>query len=242
MEETSDGGRMKTLLMSDLHIGFKFSRAQDILSVLSSEKFDRLILVGDIFDIAQLMNRPYWDEHHTAVLKRILKIAKNKEVIYVIGNHDYPLFYLQEYTNRLAGLKLCREYTYTSGKRKILCIHGDQLDRVSRGTQKVGDFLYNLGLHLNKYVNAVRSLFGLRYWSISKWAKDRVKKLIARAFNMDALLEKHRKDADVIVYGHTHMPFISSDTVNTGTFVEIATYVTEEKGTFTLHDLDKNNS
>mgnify|MGYP002624810842 CR=1 FL=1 len=65
----------RTLLLSDLHIGFRFSRAEDILYVLNNTKFDRLILVGDIFDIAQMMKRPYWDEHHTAVLKRILKIA-----------------------------------------------------------------------------------------------------------------------------------------------------------------------
>ena len=235
---------MKTLLMSDLHIGFRFSRASDILKVLNTEKFDRLVLVGDIFDIAQMMKRPYWDEHHTAVLKRILKIAKSKEVIYVIGNHDYPLYYLQEYTNRLAGLKLCREYVYKSGGQKILCVHGDQLDRVSKSTQLVGDYLYHAGLHLNKYVNFVRSAFGFSYWSFSKWAKDQVKKLIAKAFNMDAVLEKYRNEysANVIVYGHTHMPLITDNVINTGTFVEIATYVTEEKGIFTLHDLDKNNS
>ena len=234
---------MKTLLLSDLHIGFRFSRASDVLKVLSSEKFDRLILVGDIFDIAQLMKRPYWDEHHTAVLKKILKIARNKEVIYVIGNHDYPLFYLQEYTKKVAGLQFCREYTYRSGKRTILCIHGDQLDKVNKTAQFIGDALYNFGLNLNKYINLIRRLFGLRYWSFSKWAKDRVKRLIAKAFNQEAAIEKYRAEynADVIVYGHTHMPIVTESIVNTGTFVEIATYVIEEKGIFTLYDF-KNNT
>ena len=232
----------KTLLISDLHIGFRFSRASDILKVLDTENFDRLILVGDIFDIAQMMKRPYWDEHHTAVLKKILKIAKTKEVVYIIGNHDYPLFYLQEFTKKIAGLSLQREYVYTSGERRILCIHGDQLDRVSKNTQRLGDYLYHLGLNLNKYINSIRKVFGLRYWSISKWAKDRVKKLIAKAFNMSSLLQKYKDDydADVIVYGHTHMPLVTENgtVINIGTFVEIATYVTEEDGVFTLHDLD----
>jgi UDP-2,3-diacylglucosamine pyrophosphatase LpxH len=76
---------MRTLLISDVHIGFKFSRAKDAVSVLENVKFDRLILVGDIFDIQNMMHRPYWDEYHTAFLKKILKIAKKKEVIYVIG-------------------------------------------------------------------------------------------------------------------------------------------------------------
>ena len=231
---------MRTLLLSDLHIGFRFSRASDILRVLNLEKFDRLILVGDIFDIAQLMKRPYWDEHHTAVLKKILKIARTKTVVYVIGNHDYPLYYLQEYTKKVAGLSLHREFTYQSGKRTILCIHGDQLDKVNKTAQFVGDALYNFGLHLNKYINLIRRLFGLRYWSFSKWAKDRVKKLIAKAFNQEAAIEKYRDEysADVIVYGHTHMPSVTESVVNTGTFVEIATYVIEEDGIFTLYDLD----
>lgn len=232
--------QVRTLLISDLHIGFRFSRAEDILHVLNTEKFDKLILVGDIFDIAQMMKRPYWDEHHTAVLKRILKIAKNKEVVYVIGNHDYPLYYLQEYTNKVAGLSLHREYVYKSGKRRILCIHGDQLDKVNKTAQFVGDYLYHIGLHLNKYVNVVRLTLGLRYWSFSKWAKDNVKKIIAKAFNQEAAIKRYRDEysADVIVYGHTHMPSVTESVVNTGTFVEIATYVIEENGIFTLYDLD----
>lgn len=228
---------MRTLLISDVHIGFKFSRASDAVSVLDNEQFDRLIMVGDIFDIQSMLHRPYWDEHHTAFLKKMLKLAKKKEVIYVIGNHDYPLYHLQEYTNKLAGVKLCREYTYTSGDKNILCVHGDQFDSVSHKLQGVGDFFYNILLHLNVLVAKIRSLFGLPYWSISKWCKDKVKNTISKAFSIDDKLRE--LDADVVVYGHTHMPFVQNDLVNTGTFVEISTYVIEENGVFELKDLDK---
>ena len=233
---------MKSLLLSDLHIGFKYSRAQEVVSILEKEKFDRLILVGDIFDIQQLMKRPYWDEHHTAVLKKILKIAKRKEVVYVIGNHDYPLYYLQEYTSKLAGINICREYKYESGDKTILCLHGDQLQKVSRRIQVVGDYAYYFGLSMNKYVNAIRRAFGLPYWSISKWGKDKVKTLIAKSFNMEAdkldALEHHQ--SDFLVYGHTHMPHVSDTSANCGSFVEIATYLVEKNGVFTLKDLDSN--
>lgn len=228
---------MRTLLISDVHIGFKFSRASDAVSVLNNEQFDRLIMVGDIFDIQSMLHRPYWDEHHTAFLKKMLKLAKKKEVIYVIGNHDYPLYHLQEYTNKLAGVKLCREYAYSSGNKNILCVHGDQFDSVSHKMQAVGDFFYNILLHLNGFVAKIRSLFGLQYWSISKWCKDKVKNTISKAFSIDDKLRE--LDADVVVYGHTHMPFVQNDLVNTGTFVEIATYVIEENGVFELKELDK---
>lgn len=233
---------MKTLLISDLHLGFKYSRAQDILQVLDNVKYDRLILNGDIFDISNMLVKAYWDEHHTRVLKKILKIARNKEVIYVIGNHDYPLMHLEEYTDKLAGIHLVREYVYTSGDKTILCLHGDQLDCTSHRLQLVGDLAYRTGLWLNRYVNIVLRSLGYDYWSISKWGKDLVKNFIARAFNIneraDEFREKHQ--ADVLVYGHTHMPYVTDTRVNTGTFVEIATYVLERDGEFTLYDLDKN--
>jgi UDP-2,3-diacylglucosamine pyrophosphatase LpxH len=229
---------MRTLLISDVHIGFKFSRAKDAVSVLENVKFDRLILVGDIFDIQNMMHRPYWDEYHTAFLKKILKIAKKKEVIYVIGNHDYPLFHLQEYTDKIAGIKLCREYTYTSGNKKILCVHGDQFDALSRRFQAIGDFFYYLLLHMNHIVGKLQSLFGFKYRSFSKWCKDKVKNTINKAFSIEDKL-KAIENVDIVVYGHTHMPYVSDKLVNTGTFVEIATYVIEEKGVFILKDLDK---
>lgn len=233
---------MKTLLMSDLHIGFKYSRAIDVLSVLEKEKFDRLILVGDIFDIQQLMKRPYWDEHHTAVLKKILKIAKKKEVIYVIGNHDYPLFYLQEYTDKLASIHICRDYSYESNGVKILCLHGDQLESISKGWHKLGDFLYFFALQLNVFVNQCRKIMGLPYWSFSKWCKDKAKNRIASVFNMEERLNKALSDfnADKLVYGHTHMPYAERQGKfsNCGTFVEIATYLIEKDGKFILKTVD----
>ena len=49
-------------------------------------------------------------------------------------------------------------------------------------------------------------------------------------------------DVDVVVYGHTHMPYVKLGKVtlvNTGTFVEIATYVIEEDGEFELKEVEK---
>ena len=233
---------MKTLLISDLHIGFKYSRARDILQVLDNVEYDRLILNGDIFDVSNMLVKAYWDQHHTAVLKRILKIAKHKEVVYIIGNHDYPLVHLEEFTSKIAGLRLAREYVYTSGGRNILCIHGDQLDGTSHRLQWFGDLAYRLGLWMNKYINVIRQGLGYDYWSVSKWGKDRVKNFIAQAFNIDERAEDYLREfeADVLVYGHTHMPYVTPRRVNTGTFVEIATYVLEEDGVFVLYDLDNN--
>ena len=45
--------------------------------------------------------------------------------------------------------------------------------------------------------------------------------------------------SDKIIYGHTHMPFVGTLFSNTGTFVEIATYITEQDGVFILHNMDE---
>ena len=229
---------MRTLLISDLHIGFKYSRAEDVLNVLNNETFDRLIMVGDIVDISQLMKRPYWDQYHTAVIKKILKLAKKKEVIYVIGNHDYALMHLLESTDRFASIKICREYEYKSGERTIRCLHGDQFDSVSKRMMLIGDYLYNAVLRLNGVIHYVRSKFGYKRWSFSKWCKDKVKNLINSAFSIEEKLLSIQ-NVDVVVYGHTHMPYIKPGNVtlvNTGTFVEIATYVIEEDGKLELKE------
>jgi len=231
---------MKTLLMSDVHIGYKYSRASDAVKVLNSENFDRLVLIGDIFDILNMINgRGYWDEHHTAFIKKLFKLAKTKKIIYVVGNHDYPLDYLKEYTSKVAGIELYREYTYKSGDKKITCVHGDEYENINPIVRKLGDILYHMGLWSNTYINIVRKWFGKPYWSLSKWCKDKVKTIISKAFDIEQKMSVAFPLSDKIIYGHTHMPFVGNLFSNTGTFVEIATYITEQDGVFILHNMDE---
>ena len=231
---------MKTLLISDVHIGYKYSRAADAVKVLDNVKFDRLIMIGDIFDVSNMMSgRSYWDEHHTVFLKKVFKIAKTKEVIYVAGNHDFPLKYLEEYTSKIAGIHVCRKYTYVSGDKTITCVHGDQYENINKRIRRLGDFLYNIGLVMNQYINAVRRSFGLDYFSFSKWCKDHVKMFISKSFNIEEKMIQDNADSDMIVFGHTHMPYVEDRTANTGSFVEIATYITEKNGKLKLHNLDE---
>jgi UDP-2,3-diacylglucosamine pyrophosphatase LpxH len=45
---------MRRLIISDLHIGSFFSREKDILSLLKTEKYEELILAGDIIDFIRI--------------------------------------------------------------------------------------------------------------------------------------------------------------------------------------------
>jgi len=237
----------RTLFVSDTHLGFRFSRARDLLRVLETETYDRLILVGDIFDIQQARKRPYIDEYHTKVAKKILKIARKKDVIYVLGNHDWDIASVLPYTKSFARVRICKYYSYWTSRDgspiHVGCIHGHQFDNIPRHIALVGDFLYNIGLRANSLLNRIRRVFGLPYFSYSKWCKDKAKSLIARTLNIhDKQLNFCDKyHYDVLITGHTHMPRIDEVgnklLVNTGAFVEIATYVIEENGNFELKEI-----
>ena len=79
--------RMKTLVISDVHIGSKGCQTDAILNLLK-EKYDRYILVGDIIDGWLFKKYKKFSYEHTKVIRRLLKLSKNKEIIWIAGNHD----------------------------------------------------------------------------------------------------------------------------------------------------------
>ena len=79
---------MKTLVISDVHIGSKGCRTEAILSLLENKSFDRYILVGDIIDGWLFKKYKKFTYEHTKVIRRLLKLSKNKKIIWIAGNHD----------------------------------------------------------------------------------------------------------------------------------------------------------
>ena len=113
--------------MSDVHLGSKASRAKDALKFLEENTCDRLILNGDIIDMWAIRRGGKWKDSHSRFIKRVLKIAKKQEVIYVIGNHDD---FLQDFLPlQLTNIHVVKDYvmTDTQGK-KLYVFHGDVLD------------------------------------------------------------------------------------------------------------------
>ena len=80
---------MKTLIISDLHIGSKGCKTDEILELLKDESFERYILVGDIIDGWALKNGAKWKKDCTKIFRKFMKRSeKGTEVIYIRGNHD----------------------------------------------------------------------------------------------------------------------------------------------------------
>ena len=81
--------RLRTVFISDLHLGFRGCQAEYLLEFLEQLATDQLVLVGDIVDLWSLKKSLYWPLAHQAVVRQILKLARDgTKVIYVPGNHD----------------------------------------------------------------------------------------------------------------------------------------------------------
>src|SRR5690349_5249995 len=81
--------RLRTVFISDVHLGARECRAELLLEFLRSVEADTLALIGDIIDLWALRRKVFWPNAHNEVIRAVLRKAKDGErVIYVPGNHD----------------------------------------------------------------------------------------------------------------------------------------------------------
>jgi UDP-2,3-diacylglucosamine pyrophosphatase LpxH len=81
--------RVRTVWISDLHLGTPGCQAAALLEFLRRVDCDTLYLVGDIIDGWQLKRSWYWPQSHNDVVQKILRKArKGTRVVFVPGNHD----------------------------------------------------------------------------------------------------------------------------------------------------------
>ena len=81
--------RVRTLFISDIHLGTRGCQAEKFLDFLREYDADLIYLVGDIVDGWQLKSGWYWPQSHNDVVQKLLRKArKGSRIIYVPGNHD----------------------------------------------------------------------------------------------------------------------------------------------------------
>ena len=179
-----DGGagqHHRAIFISDVHLGSRASRAQDLLDFLRGHDADVIYLVGDIVDFWSLKRGTYWPQLHNDVVQKLLRKArKGTRVVYVPGNHDEPL---RDYLNlNFGGIEVADEVIHTMADgRRLLVIHGDLFDGVIRHAKwlaYLGDSLYTMILQLNHWFNHLRVRLGFPYWSLSQYLKHKVKNAV----------------------------------------------------------------
>ncbi|MBB5755045.1 UDP-2,3-diacylglucosamine diphosphatase [Prosthecomicrobium pneumaticum] len=236
MSSDSESRHVRTLFLSDIHLGTRGSQAELLLDFLRVYDCETIYLVGDIVDGWRLKRGWYWPQAHNDVVQKLLRKArKGAHVYYIPGNHDE---FLRDFLGtHLGGIEVLDRVVHTTadGKR-MLVIHGDQFDvvvRHARWLAFLGDWAYNLALALNTLVSRVRRRLGFEYWSLSAWAKMKVKNAVnfIGAFEQALATEAKRVGADGVICGHIHHAAMHDmhgiRYVNTGDWVESCTALVE---------------
>ena len=200
--------RVRTAWISDVHLGTRTSGAAQLLDFLREYDFDMLYIVGDLIDIWQMRRSRYWPQQHNDVIQKILrKSRKGTRVIYIPGNHDEMI---NSFCGVYGAITIQKHAIHrTADGRRILIIHGHELDTVVQNVKWLaflGDAGYQFLLSLNPFINFVRRRFGLGYWSLSAYAKQRVKDAVSFIGEFEAAVVKYaeRYRVDGVLCGHIH--------------------------------------
>ncbi|TAL15779.1 MAG: UDP-2,3-diacylglucosamine diphosphatase [Aquabacterium sp.] len=201
--------RVRTVWISDLHLGTPGCQAQALLDFLRTVECDTLFLVGDIIDGWQLRRSWYWPQSHNDVVQKLLRKArKGTRVIFIPGNHDeFARKYLD---HEFGGIEVAEEWIHTTADgRRLWVTHGDLYDGViqcARWLAHLGDTLYEFTLKLNRWLNTMRARAGLPYWSLSKYLKLKVKRAVSYVADFEEALarEARKRGVQGLVCGHIH--------------------------------------
>ncbi len=228
--------RYRALFISDVHLGTKGCQSQPLLDFLRDVDADTIYLVGDIVDGWRLKTSWYWPQEHNDVVQKLLrKVRKGVRLIYIPGNHDE---FLRDYLGtHFGGIEVVESAVHVAADgRRYLVVHGDTFDvvvRHARWLALLGDWAYETALRVNAHVNLVRRRLGLTYWSLSQWAKLRVKNAVnfIGDFERALTVEAQRHGVDGIICGHIHHAAIQDRAgilyINCGDWVESCTAVAE---------------
>ena len=228
--------RYKTIILSDVHLGTRDCKIEEVNHFLKYTRCEKLILNGDIIDGWKLKQGGSWTKAHTRFIRLVLKKLEKKdtEVIYLRGNHDDILAkFLPIYFEKL---RIVEDYVHEGVRGKYLVLHGDLFDTVTKNfvfLAYAGDWGYSALMGLNRLYNRYRAWRGKEYYSLSKAVKARVKQAVSHVSNFEehiAALAASRGCSGVMC-GHIHT---AADRMigqvhylNSGDWVESLTAVVE---------------
>ncbi len=234
----TEGGlrHFRALFISDVHLGARGCQAELLLDFLRYHDADTIYLVGDIVDGWRLRSSWYWPQAHNDVVQKLLRKArKGARTIYVPGNHDE--FLREYYGTHFGGIEVAERYIHAGADgRRYLVIHGDHFDLVvtqARWLAHLGDYAYTAAIAINRVFNSLRRRFGFGYWSLSQWAKHKVKNAVnyIGEFEKTLVIEARRNAADGVICGHIHHAAIHNEFgvtyINCGDWVESCTAIAE---------------
>lgn len=229
--------RVRTLFLSDTHLGFKRARARELAEFLLAVDADTIVLVGDIIDALSLRQRFFWSLDHSRVVQVLFaKRRAGTRLVYIPGNHDATL---APFAAMLHGqLEVHREWVHRTARgERLLVVHGDQFDaqtRVAGWLHRLGEAFYDLTIVINDHLNDLRRFSRRSYWPLAERLKLAVSTSVRyiERFEDAALAHARARGFDGIICGHIHRANLRrvGDLIycNTGDWVESCSALIEE--------------
>lgn len=249
--ETTDSREIRTIFVSDVHLGCMHSRAEEFLDFLRVHEPESLYLVGDLIDGWKLRKKWRWPQCYNEIVDRIEELSdQGTEIFYTPGNHDS---FLRDFGKRFSYVTLSDEFIHiTADGRRYLVIHGDQFDKFETGAQwlsVLGSFAYDVLLSANTLFNRLFKRKGGAKFTLSAAIKSRVKQLMRFISDFEEKLATHAREhrCEGIICGHIHAPNILDidgiNYCNTGDWVEHCSALIEySDGRMEIHFFDQEHS
>ena len=210
--------KYQVVIVSDLHLGTKDSKAEEFIEFIENHPTELLILNGDIIDGWALNRGAKWKKYHTKVISKLLKLSNKTKIIWIRGNHDE---FIQEFIDSSFGnieikedyiLEFSEHVEYDIWRRHCFYVfHGDVIDvfiTKYKWISKIGSVGYDFALWLNRWYNRYRKWRKLPYQSISQKIKSGVKAATnyINDFETTALSMATKKGCNGVMCGHIHQP------------------------------------
>ena len=203
--------RYKAIIVSDLHLGTKDSKAEEFIEFIEKNPTDLLILNGDIVDGWALNRGTKWKKQHTKVISKLLQLSNKTRIIWIRGNHDE---FIQEFIGtHLGAIEIREDYKLdiNNTMESYYIFHGDVIDvfiTKYKWLSKIGSVGYDFALWLNRIYNTYRKWRKLPYISISQKIKESVKVATnyVNDFEVTALSMATKKGCNGVICGHIHQP------------------------------------
>lgn len=228
---------IRSLFVSDLHLGSRYSRAADLLALLERYEPEYLYLVGDIIDGWRLKKKWRWEPTYTRLWHRVLELSRRGTIVrYTPGNHDE---FLRDFLTDLGPLELADEFIHeTADSRRFLVLHGDQFDNVELRApwlSVLGASAYDVLMWLQGETNRLRRWCGLRESEFTAYLKRQVKRAVTFVSDFEQRLAAAAgaRDCDGVICGHVHTPAATRwggvDYFNTGDWMENRSLLVEHR-------------
>ena len=224
--------KVHILIISDIHLGLEFCNAKVLLEILEGYSYQKLIIVGDLYERGGIIN----DEQ----FKVIKYLRENREkIIYIDGNHDPS-----DGLPNILGIDMVKKYEWSLGTKRFCAMHGHQFDKWC--------FIFNEPL-VDKIFSSILRFFkmiNVQEFNVAKWFDSLHEKFSLHIANKAIKYAKRHK-INIIICGHTHrlshVEFFDRngcaiDYFNCGGWVEdLCSFITiDENCAIKLHSIDPN--